>query len=368
MPSHAPEPKAQPHTAAAVGLGWRHPHYAELLQTRPALDFLEVHSENFFGQGGAALAVLEQGRAHYPVSLHGVGLSLGSAMGLDAWHLDALAALVQRIDPVRVSDHAAFARGQWAGRTVHAADLLPLPFSAEALGVLCDNVQRVQDRLRRPLLVENLSAYVQWRMPAHEQAWAEPEFLNTLAQRTGCQLLVDVNNIYVNARNACAASHGGPGDAHEGAADAAQPLQLCRTWLQAIRPSAVGELHVAGHCEVTYDAVDDAAPELAHEASHTTGTVPERRQHTIIIDDHGSRVCDAVWALYRHAQTLWGPVPTLVEWDTDVPALDVLLAEVQLARQHALEAAHASSLAGTPPREPCLASTPQRPPHEAACP
>lgn len=352
MPCYAPASTAQPHTAPAVGLGWRHPHYAELLQTRPDLDFLEVHSENFFGQGGAALAVLEQGRTHYPVSLHGVGLSLGSALGLDAWHLDALAALVQRIDPVRVSDHAAFARGQWAGRTVHAADLLPLPFSAEALGVLCDNVQRVQDRLRRPLLVENLSAYVQWRMPAHEQAWAEPEFLNTLAQRTGCQLLVDVNNIYVNARNACLAAGRAP--------DSAEPLQACRTWLQAIHPSAVGELHVAGHCEVAY--------EDTHAVTTQAGDAPAAAQHTIVIDDHGSRVCDAVWTLYRYAQTLWGPVPTLVEWDTDVPALDVLLAEVQLARQHASEAAHASTLAGTPPREPSLASTLQRPPHEAACP
>ena len=137
-----------------VGIGWRHRHYGELLQSLPALDFIEVHSENFFGEGGAALAVLEQGRAHYPVSLHGVGLSLGSAVGLDAWHLDQLAALVERIDPVRVSDHASFARGPWQGRTVHAADLLPIPFSDEALHVLCANVQRVQDRLQRRFLVE----------------------------------------------------------------------------------------------------------------------------------------------------------------------------------------------------------------------
>jgi len=134
-----------------VGLGWRHPHYTQMLEQRPALDFLEVHSENFFHAGGAALAVLEQGRAHYPISLHGVGLSLGSAAGVDLWHLDQLAALVRRIDPVRVSDHASFARASLPGATVHAADLLPVPFSTEALGVMCANVQLVQDRLQRPI-------------------------------------------------------------------------------------------------------------------------------------------------------------------------------------------------------------------------
>ena len=119
---------------ANLGIGWRHPHYGELLERLPALDFLEVHSENFFATGGAALAVLEQGRAHYPISLHGVGLSLGSAAGLDDWHLDQLQRLVQHIDPVRVSDHASFARGVFKGAVVHAADLLPIPFSATSTG------------------------------------------------------------------------------------------------------------------------------------------------------------------------------------------------------------------------------------------
>lgn len=288
----------QPSAPAEVGIGWRHPHYAELLQRQPALDFLEVHSENFFGDGGAALAVLEQGRAHYPISLHGVGLSLGSAMGLDPWHLEQLARLVQRIDPVRVSDHACFARGTLAGQTVHGADLLPLPFSDEALDVLCRHVQQVQERLQRQFLVENLSAYVRWPADAAGE-WAEPDFLATLARRTGCLLLVDVNNLYVNARNAQLA--GAPGD----------PLQACRAWLDAIPADAVGELHVAGHCNVA-DALGE-----------------------IVIDDHGSRVSPAVWALHRHALARFGPVPTLVEWDTDVPALDVLLDEAQTARRAA---------------------------------
>lgn len=281
---------------AVVGIGWRHPHYAPVLEQQPAVDFLEVHSENFFGEGGAALAVLEQGRAHYPISLHGVGLSLGSAVGLDAWHLDQLARLVERIDPVRVSDHAAFARGSFQGAMVHAADLLPLPFSTEALDVLCANVGRVQDRLQRPFMVENLSAYLRWKPLADEHHWGESAFFAELVRRTGCSLLVDVNNIYVNALNA------------QRTDSALDPVQHCRDWLDALPSACVGEIHLAGHCHVS-DAHGD-----------------------IVIDDHGSRVCDAVWSLYRHAIQRFGGVPTLIEWDTDIPALDVLLDEAARAR------------------------------------
>ena len=283
-------------SCASVGVGWRHPHYQQVLRERPAIDFLEVHSENFFAEGGASLAVLEQARADYPVSLHGVGLSLGSALGLDAWHLDHLAALVDRIDPVRVSDHACFARGSLRGAVVHASDLLPLPFDDEALDVLCANVQRVQDRLHRRFTVENLSAYLHWAPGASGAQRTETDFLNTLAARTGCLLLVDVNNIYVNALNANAAGQG------------AQPMQSCVAWLDAIHPAAVGELHLAGHTHV-----QDAHGE-------------------IVIDDHGSRVCPEVWRLYAHALRRFGPVDTLIEWDTDVPALSVLLDEVSQAR------------------------------------
>ena len=286
-----------------VGIGWRHPHYAELLERQPALAFLEVHSENFFAPGGAALAVLEQGRAQYPISLHGVGLSLGSAAGLDTWHLDQLTRLVQRIDPVRVSDHACFARGLLKGSVVHAADLLPIPFSTESLDVLCSHVHQVQDRLQRAFMVENLSAYLRWNMPQAERVWTETEFLTTLTRRTGCQLLVDVNNIYVNALNA-QMRYG----------DMADPLQSCRNWLNAIPADVVGEIHLAGHCRVSDEYGD------------------------IVIDDHGSRVCDAVWELYRHAIARFGPVPTLIEWDTDVPTLDVLLDEATRARARGAEA------------------------------
>jgi uncharacterized protein (UPF0276 family) len=297
-------------TGIEVGIGWRHRHYGELLQRLPALDFLEVHSENFFAAGGAALAVLKQGRAHYAVSLHGVGLSLGSAVGVDPWHLERLAQLVQWIDPVRVSDHASFARGHWSPATgqqaIHAADLLPIPFSTEALATLCTNVQQVQDRLQRRFMVENLSAYLHWLPQPDEALLSETEFLNTLVARTGCALLVDVNNIYVNALNA--RIHGAVGD----------PVHHCCDWLDRIASGHVAEIHLAGHCHVKPGAGEDADCE-------------------IVVDDHGSRVCAEVWQIYRHAIRRFGMVPTLIEWDTDVPALDVLLDEAAHAKQHAPE-------------------------------
>ncbi len=273
----------------ATGIGWRHPHYGDLLESLPPLDFIEVHSENFFAQGGASLSLLKQARAHYVVSLHGVGLGLGSAAGVDDWHLDQLARLVQQIEPVRVSDHACFARGPVAGNTIHAADLLPIPFNLVALDVMCANVQRVQDRLQRPLLVENLSAYIAFQSSDR----LETEFLNALVKRTGCGLLVDVNNIYVNARNE---------KLNNGALD---PVVACIAWLDQIGPSAVRELHLAGHT----DCGD------------------------IVIDDHGSRVSGDVWQIYCHAQQRFGNVPALVEWDTDIPPLDVLLGEADRARR-----------------------------------
>lgn len=276
---------------AGTGIGWRHPHYAELLETLPALDFLEVHSENFFGAGGAALKVLEQARATYPVSLHGVGLALGSATGVDAWHLDQLARLAERIEPVRISDHACFARAHVNGRDVHAGDLLPIPFNQESLDVFCRNVQQVQERLKRPMLIENLSAYL--TLSGSDRS--ETDFLGELVQRTGCGLLVDVNNSYVNALNACLAT----------AENAPDALNACRGWLDRLPAEGVGEIHLAGHC-----VMDD-----------------------IVIDDHGSRVADPVWQLYAHAIARFGARPTLIEWDTAIPPLAVLLNEAGHARR-----------------------------------
>jgi uncharacterized protein (UPF0276 family) len=271
-----------------IGIGWRHPHYQKLLERKPALDFLEVHSENFFGAGGAALAVLREGRCHYPISLHGVGLALGSTVGIDTWHLEQLASLVADIEPVRVSDHACFARAAYGGQTIHTTDLLPIPFSFEALHVMSANIQTVQDHLKRSIAIENLSAYV----TCEGSQMSENEFLNTLADRTGCQLLVDVNNIYVNSLN----------DQIRGLCD--NPLQQCKHWLEAIKPQHVAEIHLAGHI----DCGD------------------------IVIDDHGSRVKQPVWDLYTHAVSCFGDISTVIEWDTDIPALDVLLAEAELAR------------------------------------
>jgi uncharacterized protein (UPF0276 family) len=279
-----------------VGIGWRQPHYAELMQRRPALGFIEVHSENFFADGGAALAVLQDGRAAYDVSLHGVGLALGSAVGVDAWHLDRLVRLVERIEPVRVSDHACFARAplQAGQAPVHGSDLLPIAFTPAALQVMADNVQKVQDRLKRPILVENLSSYLRWaddRIP-------EAEFFNMLARRTGCGLLLDVNNLVVNALNA-----GEPA------------VEAATAFIEAVDPGIVGEIHLAGYAE----AAD------------------------IVIDDHGSRVHPPVWQAYRHAVARLGAVPTLIEWDTDLPALDVLLDEAAMAARITRQAAAAAA-------------------------
>lgn len=272
--------------APYAGIGWRQPHYAELIERRPALGFIEVHSENFFGDGGAALAVLEQGRSLYPVSLHGVGLALGSAAGLDGWHLDRLARLVQRIDPVRVSDHASFARGSLAAGTpvVHGSDLLPIAFTETSLDIMVRHVQQVQDRLRRPLAVENLSAYLRWA----DDSMTEADFFNALTRRAGCQLLLDVNNLVVNAIN-----------------QGADPVAAPCAFIDAIDTASVAEIHLAGY--------DDSG--------------------ALVIDDHGSRVHPPVWRVFRHALAHLGARPTLIEWDTAIPPLDVLLDEAALAQQ-----------------------------------
>lgn len=281
-----------------AGIGLRQPHYDALLQAPPPLGFVEVHSENFFGDGGAALAVLQAARAHWPVSLHGVSLSLGSAVGLDPWHLGRLARLVERVDPVRVSDHASFARAprSHGGPVVHGSDLLPVAFTPAALDIMAGNVQQVQDRLQRPLLVENLSAYLHWA----DDSLAEPDFFNRLTRRTGCGLLLDVNNLVVNTLNAQSA--------HGARRDPAAAVSAACDWIDAIDAASVGEIHLAGY--------RDTGP--------------------IVIDDHGSRVHAPVWQVYEHALRRLGPVPTLVEWDTDLPELPVLLAEAAHA-EHLLQ-------------------------------
>ena len=284
----------------SVGIGLRQPHYAQVLQDTPPLGFVEVHSENFFADGGAALGVLSQARESYAVSLHGVGLSLGSAAGVDEWHLGRLERLVQRIEPSRVSDHACFARASLApGQpVVHGNDLLPIAFTRAGLDIMVANVTQVQERLRRPMLVENLSAYVSFRAAEGDDAMGEPQFFAELCRRAGCGMLLDVNNVMVNALNALSPLNPpGPGRAHPARGELA--LQACRAYIDALQPGTVGEVHLAGYCET----------------------------EALVIDDHGSRVRPAVWAVYEHALRRFGPLPTLVEWDTDLPALEVLLGE-----------------------------------------
>lgn len=267
-----------PQGASDVGIGLRAPHYAQVLERRPALGFLEIHNENFFAAGGAALAWLERFRDAYPLGFHGVGLSLGSADGLDERHLEKLTGLVRRFEPRFVSEHLSWSA--FGGR--HANDLLPLPFTGEAIAVAVAAIERVQERLGRRILVENVSSYA--RFP--ESAMPEWEFVSEVARRSGCSLLLDVNNVWVNSVN-----HG------------FDP----RRYIEAIDPARVEEMHLAGH----------------------------ERRGAILVDTHACRVSDEVWDLYSFTLRRMGAKPTLVEWDADIPALEVLLEQ----------AAHAARIA-----------------------
>jgi uncharacterized protein (UPF0276 family) len=278
---------------AGAGIGLRSPHYAAFLESRPALPMVEVHSENFF-RGGRHLDVLMQVRRDTPVSLHGVGLSLGSTDPLSESHVAALKSLADRIEPVLVSDHLCWS--SVAG--VYVNDLLPLPCTHEALAHVAERVERVQEVLGRRLLVENVSSYLEFA-GADMPEWA---FLAELARRTGCALLLDVNNIYVSARN-----HG---------FDAL-------TYLAAIPPESVAEMHLAGYSvnRVPLDGGGDAE---------------------ILIDTHSRPVAEPVWALYEQALQHIGPRPTIVEWDADLPALDVLLDEAANAERRMEAHGHAA--------------------------
>jgi uncharacterized protein (UPF0276 family) len=266
-----------------AGIGLRSPHIAQVRGQRPPAGWFEVHSENFFVDGGPALAALEAIRADYAVSLHGVGLSLGSADPLERSHLAKLRRLTDRIEPAVVSEHLCW--GHVDGR--HLNDLLPLPFTDEALSLVCRGVDAVQAGLGRTILVENVSAYLRFGC----DAMAEWEFVAAVAARTGCKLLLDVNNIYVNAVN------------HE-----FDP----RAYLAAIAGESVAEIHLAGF------AASD----------------------TCLLDTHNARVAAPVWELYRETIERFGPKPTLIEWDTDIPPLEVLLDESAKA-QAILEACDA---------------------------
>lgn len=260
-----------------AGVGLRGVHHAEW-DARPACGWLEAHAENYFADGGPLPALLESLHRDYPLSLHGVGLGLGSCEPLGQDHLARIAALVRRHQPEVVSEHLCW--GSADG--VHFNDLLPLPFTEESLTLLCARVDRLQSALGRSVLIEHLASYLTFA----ESTLAETQFLTELTQRTGCGLLLDLNNLHVNAIN-----HG------------FDP----RTFLEDLPAEAIGEIHLAGYTPALIDG------------------------ETVLIDTHGSAVDEAVWALYRDALRLIGPRPTLIEWDTDIPSLEVLLTEATRA-------------------------------------
>jgi uncharacterized protein (UPF0276 family) len=256
----------------------RFQHHQAVLDVDPDAAWMEVHTENYMG-GGTPLRYLDAIRRDFPISLHGVGLSLGSAEGLDPAHLERIRLVAERIEPGLMSEHIAWS----VADGTYLADLLPLPMTEEALAVVCRHVDQVQGVLKRRILVENPSTYLRF---GHSTI-PEWEFMTAVAQRAGCGILCDVNNIAVSAHN-----HGW---------DAS-------TYLAALPPAAIGEIHLAGH---------------------SVRPLPDGG--TLRIDDHGSRVVAEVWALCREALARFGPVPMLIEWDTDVPPLDVLLNEADYA-------------------------------------
>lgn len=260
------------------GMGLRGPHMHDLLDSQPDVGWLEVHPENYMA-APAALAMLERARSLYPLSLHGVSLSLGSAQCLDIGHLTALKSLVDRLDPFLISEHLAWSAAEGA----HLNDLLPLPYTEEALEVMVSHVDQIQSALGRTILIENPSTYLRFR----HSTMTEAAFLAALTRRTGCGILLDVNNLYVSAHNVA--------------------LSLT-DYFDVLPGSAIGEIHVAGHA------------------------VNHIGERTILIDDHGSPVTDGVWALYVRILERYGYRPTLVEWDTNIPPLEILVAESIRAR------------------------------------
>jgi uncharacterized protein (UPF0276 family) len=257
------------------GIGLRPKHYTRFLEENPKVDWVEAISENFMGSGGRPLAVLEKVRTDRPVVLHGVSLGIGSVDPLDERYLKDWSELIDRIQPAMVSDHLCW--GRYKGRYSH--DLLPLPFTEEALTHVVERIGQVQDRLGRQILMENVSSYTTF--PG--STMSEAEFVAEVARRSDCGILLDLNNIYVSAKN-----HGFD----------------MQAYVDAMPIEHVAQFHLAGHLD----------------------------RGDILIDTHEGQIIDAVWGLYAYAVEKLGRVPTLVEWDTDVPELETVLAESERAR------------------------------------
>ena len=265
-----------------IGIGLRHPHYQQVLAERPAVGWFEVHSENFFQQGGAVIDILCAVRQHYPLSLHGVGLSLGSACGIQRQHLTAIKQLITLVEPFKVSEHLSWSR---VGN-INMPDLLPIPYTAESLEIFCRNVNEAQEFLGREILIENPSSYIEFAATDQEEA----DFLVTLCQRTGAKILLDVNNIFVSCAN-----HGW--NAH--------------AYIDAIPKALVEEIHLAGH------TIKTIAP-----------------NQVVRIDTHDDHVCTEVWDLYGYAIANLGLKHTLLEWDAQIPELAVLIHEAAKAEKY----------------------------------
>jgi uncharacterized protein (UPF0276 family) len=269
-----------------VGVGLRHPHFADILTRPKEIDFVEVHSENFFGQGGAALSVLTQVREQYPISLHSTSMGLGSEHDIPVHYLERLKKLTQNIDPFLMSEHACFTWGQQQGQLIHSGDLLPIAHTHKTLTLMCEQVNKVQDFLGRELIIENVSAYIEF----DESYLSEADFLSQIYQRTGAKILLDINNIAVNSMNF-------------GGVDIQQSVS---DYINELPVASVAQIHLAG-----------CSKPLAGE---------------LTIDDHACPVSDDVWLGYKQALTRFGAVPTLIEWDSDLPEWSVLIAEANKAR------------------------------------
>lgn len=274
----SPSKRQSPPGFDPVGIGLRHPYYQEVLDNPPAIGWLEVHPENYFG-GGPHHKFLEKAREQYPLSLHAIGLSLGSDQPVSLDHLKQFKILIDRYEPFAISDHASWS----ASGNAHLNDLLPLPYTQESLSRLASNVEQTQDYFGRKILVENPSTYIAFK----QNDMSEPEFMNALAERTGCGILLDINNIYVQAHN-----HGYDAWAY----------------INTINPDHVGEIHLAGHVE------------------------KEVAGGMLLIDTHSRPIKKDVWDLYAHAVRRLGAIPTLIEWDQDFPSLDELVGEAAKAR------------------------------------
>jgi uncharacterized protein (UPF0276 family) len=270
----------------AAGIGLRGPHHSQILAEQPEIPWLEVHSENFFRKDSIASAALAKIRRDYPVSIHGVGLSIGSVGELARDHLEKLAALIDRVEPGLVSEHLCW--GSVGG--YHLNDLLPLPYTEEALEHMAQRITEVQEFLGRQILIENVSSYMEFEASTIPE-W---EFLAEVANRSGCGILLDINNIFVSASN-----HG---------FDATD-------YLDAIPTEKVGEIHLAGHSTQEFD------------------------DESVLIDTHNAPVCTEVWELFQITMNKTGPLPTLIEWDADLPPLATLMAEARKA-QNFVDKAH----------------------------